>query len=169
MTVSRTESQLKSTCSHKKVSGYDFSIRVARKGDIDEMIRLLQYLFSHEDDFQFIPEHCRNGLEILINDERSQVIVAVRKNRVIGMCSGQQNISTAMGGKSLLVEDVVVNAQEQGMGIGTALLNNLAEWAHNQGCKRMQLLADETNKKALDFYERRQWGKTQLICLKKLL
>ncbi|WP_163337477.1 GNAT family N-acetyltransferase [Desulfopila sp. IMCC35008] len=163
------ESQPQTTCSHKQVSANDFSIRVARKGDIDEMIRLLQYLFSHEDDFHFIPEHCHKGLEILIEDDNSRVLVAVRENRVIAMCSGQQNVSTAMGGKSLLVEDVVVNAQEQGMGIGTALLNNLAGWARNQGCKRMQLLADETNKKALDFYQRRHWGTTKLICLKTLL
>lgn len=151
------------------MSGNDFVIRVARQDDIDEMARLLQYLFSHEDDFQYTLEHCHKALEILIADQQSRVIVAVRKNRVIGMCSGQQNISTAMGGKSLLVEDVVVNAQEQGMGVGTALLNNLAEWARNQGCKRMQLLADKTNKKALYFYQNRHWGTTQLICLKTLL
>lgn len=157
------------TSSQKSVSVNDFDIRVARQGDIDEMISLLQYLFSHEDDFQFIPENCHKGLAMLIDDEHSQVLVAERDDSVIGMCSGQQNVSTAMGGKSLLVEDVVVNAQEQGMGIGTALLNNLAEWARSQGCKRMQLLADETNKKALAFYRSQRWSPTQLICLKTLL
>jgi GNAT superfamily N-acetyltransferase len=132
------------------------------------MIRLLEYLFSHEEDFQFIPKNCRKGLEMLIDNEQSCVLVAERDNRVLGMCSGQQNISTAMGGKSLLVEDVVVNTKAQGKGIGTALLKNLAEWAISQDCRRMQLLADETNRKALDFYGSREWSTTQLICLKKL-
>jgi len=41
-------------------------------------------------------------------------------------------------------------------------------WAKARGIRRMQLLADKTNKPALRFYRQRGWNRTNLICLRQM-
>ncbi len=142
-------------------------IRRAQPADLEVLLHLLHALFSIEEDFTFDPDRQRAGLTLLLTDERSILLVAEYKNRVIGMCSGQLMISTAEGGLSLLVEDVVVDKHRQGKGVGTALLRALQEWGTRKNIVRLQLLADQTNSDALNFYRKLQWRQTQLTCLCK--
>lgn len=143
------------------------NIRWALRKDIVSLVALLEELFSIEEDFTFDAERQRRGLELMLESPLSCVMVAEAGNSVVGMCTGQLTISTAEGSASLLVEDVVVNEEWRGKGIGRQLLDRLAQWAAEQGANRMQLLADRTNKAGLDFYARSGWQQTQLICLRK--
>lgn len=133
------------------------------------MVLLLRQLFAIEEDFTFDADRQQKGLELLLDSANGVIMVAVEKQAVVGMGSGQLVISTAEGGPSLLVEDVVVQPSRQGRGIGTRLLQTLGEWGAKRGAGRMQLLADRHNAVALDFYHRRGWQQTQLICLRKFV
>jgi GNAT superfamily N-acetyltransferase len=135
--------------------------------DLDDMVLLLQQLFGIEKDFHFDADRQRKGLELLLDSTRSVIMVAKEQDSVIGMATGQLVISTAEGGPSLLVEDVVVKVSRQNEGIGSKLLQGLGEWGAERGAGRMQLLADRTNSSALNFYHRQGWQLTQLICLRK--
>ncbi len=131
------------------------------------MTALQAKLFTVEQDFTADPSRQRRGLEMLLENTQAIVLVAAANHRLIGMCSGQLLISTAEGGFSLLVEDVVVTQAWQGKGAGTSLLKKLEEWALHKRVKRLQLLADLTNSKALSFYQNLNWHQTRLICLHK--
>ena len=131
------------------------------------MVNLLRILFSLEEDFTFCPEKQRAGLEMMLRDDRAILLVAKNKTGTIGMCSGQLMVSTAEGGLSLLVEDVVVDWPWQGKGVGTSLLEALQDWGKKKNVSRLQLLADRSNTPALNFYHKLQWHRTQLICLRK--
>jgi len=144
----------------------EIHIRPARQQDIDTLVLLLGSLFALEADFRFDPVRQQAGLSRLIASDRDLILVAEDQGRVVGMCSGQTVISTAEGGPALLVEDVVVAADRRGEGIGTRLLENLAGWAAGRGISRLQLLADRNNHEALNFYTKRGWRTTQLICLR---
>jgi GNAT superfamily N-acetyltransferase len=95
------------------------------------------------------------------------VKVAEADGRVVGMCSAQMLISTAMGGWGAMVEDMVVAAPHRGEGIGRQLMDAIVHWARARGLTRLQLLADRTNFSALDFYDRMGWYPTRLICLRR--
>lgn len=142
------------------------TIRPAVLDDLDEMILLLKSLFEIEEDFIFDYQQQQAGLTMLLNSGRCLILVAEYENSVIGMCTGQTVISTAEGGYSLLVEDVVVNSTWRGKGVGTQLLNTLANWAKQQDIHRLQLLADRNNSNALNFYHKAGWNQTELICLR---
>ena len=74
----------------------DFVVRPATGEDVAAMTRLLSELFSLEADFQVDPERQRRGLELLLADARSCVLVAQGAGgEVIGMVTGQLVISTA--------------------------------------------------------------------------
>lgn len=142
-------------------------IQPAQRQDLDDMVLLLQQLFGIEEDFAFDAEKQKKGLELLLQSPRAVIMVAKEDNRVIAMGTGQLVISTAEGGPSLVVEDVVVKPSRQKRGIGGQLLQVLGDWGATKGARRMQLLADRTNAPALGFYQHEDWQQTQLICLRK--
>ncbi len=72
-------------------------IRPADAGDIETMIGLLQQLFLIEEDFTFDADRQRRGLELLLENDRSAIMVCEQAGQVIGMASGQLVVSTAEG------------------------------------------------------------------------
>lgn len=147
----------------------DLVIRTAHSEDLDSLVDLLGFLFGIEADFVIDPERQKRGLTLLLGQVGTVVLVAESAGKVIGMCSGQQTISTAEGGTALLVEDVVVAEKWQGMGVGHRLMKGLEQWARNEGIERLQLLADRNNRPALNFYQKNDWQSTELICLRRRL
>jgi GNAT superfamily N-acetyltransferase len=148
----------------------DVRIRRAKPSDLNSMLDLLRLLFSIEDDFIFDAKKQYRGLAMLLEHETAVVLVAESENRVFGMCTGQLVVSTAEGGYSLLVEDVVVETALRGQGVGRSLLEKLKEWAMGYNkVTRLQLLADRSNNEGLAFYKRTDWRRTNLICLRKTI
>lgn len=141
-------------------------VRGAWTGDLDPMVSLLRTLFTIEADFAFDEAKQRRGLRLLLESDQACLLVAEANAAVIGMCSGQVVISTAEGGPALLVEDVVVDEAFRRRGVGSRLMEALKDWAAGRNVSRLQLLADRNNKTALDFYCRRGWQRTELICLR---
>lgn len=143
-------------------------IRNAEKKDIPACIRLLQDLFKIEADFTPDPEKQIQGLELLLKqNSKSIFLVGIINNKVIGMVTMQFVISSAEGGYSGLLEDMIINKNYRGKGYGKKLLQAITEKAFQQGVKRIQLLADKNNHKALDFYHNQNWQSTSLIILRK--
>jgi GNAT superfamily N-acetyltransferase len=144
-------------------------IRPAEQGDISGMCALLQDLFSLESDFHPDADKQTRALSLMIGDcsSNSLVLVAQSGGVIAGMATVQTLISTAEGGPVGLVEDVAVLKEYRGNGIGTMLLDRIMSWARQRNLRRLQLLADRSNQPALDFYHRRQWSTTNLVCLRK--
>ena len=146
----------------------DVVIRLARPEDIETMVKLVSLIFSVEEDFSIDVEKQQRGLEMFFAYPSGRcLLVAEFQGNVIGMCSAQLLVSTAEGGWKGLVEDVVVAERFRGLGIGKRMLSALEEWAREQSAKRMDLLADRCNTNALEFYDRLEWKKTNLIALQK--
>ena len=149
----------------------DIVIRPASTDDIPRMCELLAELFSLESDFTPDKEKQTRGLGMLVSNlsGMSHILVAVREGTVIAMATIQTLISTAEGGRVGLVEDVIVDKEFRGQGVGTWLLEGITSWSREQGLRRLQLLADAANMPALDFYKNRRWNTTRLISLRKML
>ncbi|WP_321495725.1 GNAT family N-acetyltransferase [uncultured Desulfobacter sp.] len=149
----------------------DIIIREARPADIDQMLPLLAQLFAIEQDFKFIPEIQTRGLRLMLDGcgKHRSVKIAVVNDTIVGMCTAQTRISTAQGNISAVVEDLVVDSEHRNKGIGTLLLSGIEEWAANKGIRSIALLADKENHRGLDFYNKKEWKTTALICLTKSL
>jgi GNAT superfamily N-acetyltransferase len=144
------------------------TIRSATPDDLDALVRLLGVLFSIEADFRPDAERQRRGLALLLAaPSRAAVFVAERAGTVVAMVTAQLVVSTAEGGVSALVEDMVVVERERRRGVGRILLGAAEAWAAQRGATRLQLLADRENAPALRFYERMGWRPTQLVCLRR--
>lgn len=143
------------------------TIREANEGDIPQLCELLKILFTIEADFKSDFAKQESGLKLLLRSPSSCILVAELNGQNVGMCTGQLHISTAEGGLSVIVEDVVVHPHFQRIGIGTLLLQGIEGFAQKHKAKRSQLLTDTANATALRFYKAKSWSKTQLVCLTK--
>ncbi|MDA8085341.1 MAG: GNAT family N-acetyltransferase [Nitrospiraceae bacterium] len=158
------------------------TIRTARAADVPQMCGLLAGLFSIEKDFSPDVEKQAAGLMLLLLESPASCLIVAETSSlpsreagpgnlhspvVVGMCTVQKMVSTAEGGYSGLLEDLVVSGPYRGRGIGTRLLSHALEWCENQNISRVQLLADKGNERALEFYAARGWSGTNLICLRK--
>ncbi|OHD80958.1 MAG: GNAT family N-acetyltransferase [Spirochaetes bacterium RIFOXYB1_FULL_32_8] len=103
---------------------------------------------------------------MILDTPGATILVAVDNDKVIGMVSCQMTISTAEGGYSGLVEDMVIENGYRGKGIGTLLIQKIVEWCLSNGASRVQLLADKNNSDALSFYKKNKWTLTNMICLR---
>ncbi len=135
------------------------------------MAELLAELFTLESDFRPDREKQVDGLSDLLADPtgKAAVFVAEQGGEVVAMATVQMLVSTAEGGRVGLVEDVIVDREHRGRGIGTRLLDTIVAWSKERGLRRLQLLADRDNYPALDFYIKHDWCGTALVNLRKLL
>lgn len=145
-----------------------YIIRAAKHSDIGDMVKLLKILFSIETDFVVNERTQQRGLEMMLEDcIHRRIMVAELNQQIVGMCTAQILVSTAKGGIVALIEDLIVEDAYRGKGIGKELLLSIENWANEQGVKRLQLLADRNNTRALKFYKKLNWQGTQMICLSK--
>jgi len=142
-------------------------IRDAREADLDDLIGLLEQLFSIEKDFTFDAEKHRKGLKLMLDGcgRHRAVKVALKDNKIVGMCTIQTRISTAVGTIAAVLEDLVVDKNCRGKGIGKMLLNEINQWAEKRGIDHLQLLADKNNTLGMNFYKHGNWQTTDLVCL----
>ncbi len=151
----------------------NIQIREALNKDLEDMVRLLGILFAVEEDFQFDPPLHKRALQMILDSSSNPCLALVAEDpdagKVVAMLTVQTVISTATGGYSGWVEDVVVLPDSQGRGVGSVLLDKAEAWAREKGIKRLQLLADKNNQPALDFYRGRRWTGSSMVHRKKMI
>ncbi|MDP1784434.1 MAG: GNAT family N-acetyltransferase [Sulfuricurvum sp.] len=127
-------------------------IRTAQNDDVKHMAGLLAELFSIEDDFVIDRDTQILGLQLLLETSYSTVLVAQMDHCVVGMVSMQCFISTAVGGKVGLIEDMIVTRDFRRMGIGGMLLKAMIHTSEDLGYARLSLGADMRNHTAIALY-----------------
>lgn len=145
-----------------------YKIELAQESDINELTVLLGILFSQDIEFTPEPEKQERGLRMILNDEKMGHIVIMREgNEIIGMVNILYTISTALGEKVAILEDMIIKPAFRGKGLGTELLLAGIKRAEESGCKRITLLTDFDNEKAIAFYKKQGFTRSAMIPLRK--
>lgn len=134
-------------------------IRNAQLADIPALNELLTCLFEQEDEFSPDRQAQTRALtQILSHPEVGQILVSCEthnaEHKITGMVSLLFSVSTALGGKVALLEDMVVSEGYRQQGIGASLLQAAIQEAKRQHCRRITLLTDKHNIHAHAFYEK---------------
>ncbi|WP_235989062.1 GNAT family N-acetyltransferase [Pseudomonas lopnurensis] len=145
-------------------------IRCAGEDDIPALCSLLGQLFAQEVEFTPDPAAQQRGLRAIIGDaQKGQILVACQGGRIVAMVSLLYSVSTALGARVALLEDMVVDAAYRGSGIGSVLLRHAIDFAREQDCRRITLLTDQDNRAAQRFYARHGFGQSPMIALRLAL
>lgn len=128
----------------------------ATADDIPALSGLLNVLFSQEAEFTPDAEAQQRGLGMILGNPDIGTILLARNadGEVQGMVNLLWTVSTALGARVALLEDMVVAPAARGLGVGSRLLNAAIAEANRQGCQRLTLLTDADNVDAQRFYRR---------------
>lgn len=145
-------------------------IRLATPADLPALCALLDQLFAQE--AEFTPDRAAQtrGLAAIIADPQvSEILVAVEDGRVRAMVNLLYTISTALGARVALLEDMVVDTEARGAGLGSALLAAAIAHAERRGCRRLTLLTDGDNLAAQRFYQRHGFAPSPMLPMRRAL
>ncbi len=145
-------------------------IREALKNDTDDICRLLSMLFDQELEFKpDIEAQLRGVTDILCNPDKGKFFVVEDSKRVVGAVSLLFLVSTALGGKVALLEDMVIEHDARGKGFGKKLLEHVIQYAIKNNCLRITVLTDKDNLIAQSLYERIGFKYSQMIPMRLVL
>ncbi len=145
-------------------------IRVATNSDVARCTELLEVLFSQEHEFIPNAEAQSKALSMIIrNSEVGRIFVADIDGVIQGMVMLLFTVSTFLGKKVALLEDMVVAPAWRSKGLGTRLIDHAVNYARREGFGRITLLTDSDNDTAQQFYHSKGFSKSGMVVFRKLL
>ena len=147
-----------------------FTVRPARKGDVESLVALLGQLFAQEVEFKPDPARQRRALRMILgNPSVGRILVGEAEGRVVGMVSLLASVSTALGGPVAWLEDMVVAPEWRGQGLGKRLVKEALAEAKKRGWSRLSLLTDADNLKAHALYRGRGFVASPMRTFRRLI
>lgn len=109
--------------------------------------------------------------ETVINDPNSpnMLFMLEEENCIIGFMNTVYFTSVWAHGKVLFIDDFFITEQYRSRGYGNKALKELESLMREKGFKRFQLFAENTNPKAISFYEKEDYHKQELNLFCKYL
>ncbi len=148
----------------------NLTITPATLTDVPVLCHLLDMLFTQEAEFQPDRVTQERGLASIIRDPQvGHILVARQGGEIIGMVNLLYTVSTALGGRVALLEDMVVVPETRGQGVGTQLLKQAIAFAKANGCLRITLLTDADNHVAQAFYRKQGFVASSMLPMRLML
>ncbi|MGE4319490.1 MAG: GNAT family N-acetyltransferase [Deferribacterales bacterium] len=146
------------------------NITKATLEDIPQLCDLLKILFSQEAEFSPDREKQSRGLEMIIsNPDSGFIIKAEQDGRIVGMTNILFMVSTFLGERVCVLEDMVVHPDMRGQDIGTLIIKKAQQAAREAGCRRITLLTDNDNYRAQSFYENNGFSMSPMVTFRKMI
>ncbi|MFI0428739.1 GNAT family N-acetyltransferase [Mariniflexile sp. HMF6888] len=132
-----------------------FTIRKAKKEDMPQVLSLINQLAYFEKE----PEAVIITVEDLQQDGFGEhpaffCFVAEINSKIEGIALGYNRYSTWKG-KTIHLEDLIVNETARGTGLGSALLDEVVKYGHQLGVKRINWEVLDWNEPAIKFYKQK--------------
>tara|TARA_B100000575_G_scaffold289652_1_gene291822 strand:- start:143 stop:625 length:483 start_codon:yes stop_codon:yes gene_type:complete len=127
-----------------------------RKAEISDMVSVLG-LIKELAEFEREPKSVSINVDDLVNDgfcdnPKFRCLVAEKNKKVVGMAFFYGRYSTWKG-KTLHLEDLIVQKKFRGQGIGKELYKKFIEIALDEGVRRAEWVALDWNTNAIKFYK----------------
>lgn len=132
-----------------------YTIREAKKGDEGEILRLITELAVYEKMLDEVV-NTKEMLADMLFGEKPIIYAFIAElddsQRAVGFALYFYNYSTFVGKKGLYLEDLFVEPDQRGKGIGKALFTKLAQKAKEQNCGRFEWQVLDWNTPSIEFY-----------------
>ena len=107
--------------------------------------------------------------ELILNDTSTILFAIIEEEKMIGFMNIQCFYSVWSHGKVFFLDDFFIEENFRGKGYGEKALKDLQEYAKKIGIKRIQLMAENTNPKAIEFYKKHKFNKQEIHLFLKYL
>jgi GNAT superfamily N-acetyltransferase len=133
------------------------ALRIERavEQDIPAIVRLVRHLAEYEELAHAMVSSEDDFRRALFGPQRNvEALMAFAGDAPVGFALYFYNFSTFLGKRGIYLEDLFVEPEHRGQGIGKALLQRLASIAKDQDCGRMEWSVLTWNQPSIDFYHR---------------
>jgi GNAT superfamily N-acetyltransferase len=130
-------------------------IEPARECDVPAIVNLVTQLARYEKLEHAMVATQEDFRRALFGAERNaHALVAFVDDAPVGLALYFYNFSTFAGKRGIYLEDIFVEPEYRGRGIGSTLLKRLARIAKEQDCGRMEWSVLTWNQPSIEFYHR---------------
>ena len=142
------------------------TVRRCRPEDFDGVVELLRQLWPDRPlDIVALRDVFRRGLE---SDRQAYLCAADADGKLVAFGSLSMRNSIWQQGWLANVDELVVDQASRGRGVGTAMLDRLADTAREMGCRQIELDSALHRKEAHAFYESRGFERISYLFTKSL-
>ncbi len=132
----------------------DYTIRAAARGDVPEILRLIGALAEYEKlSDMLVGTEAMLSRQLFGERPAAECLIAERGARAVGFALFFTTFSTFLCQPGLYLEDLFVEPESRGLGLGKALLKHLAALAVQRDCGRLEWRVLDWNEPSIRFYE----------------
>ena len=129
-------------------------IRPAEPADVPAILKLIRELA----DYEHLLDQCIATEELLTKnlfgpERAAEILVAVRDNAIVGYAIFFKTFSTFLARPGIYLEDIYVQPQHRGKGIGKGMLREIARIAVSRDYGRVEWSVLDWNAPSIAFYK----------------
>lgn len=132
------------------------NIRHATKDDVFIILDLIKGIAEYEKLLDQVEATSELLEQELFVENNAKVLLAYYEHKPVGFALYFFNFSTFKGKKGLYLEDLFVQPNYRGKGIGNDLFNALVSIAKTSNCGRMEWVCLNWNEPAIAFYKKKK-------------
>lgn len=132
----------------------DIKIRLAEESDVKLIYNFIKELAEYEklsNEFVATEEIL---LDSLFVKHQAEAVIGEYKGKPVGFALFFNNFSTFLGKSNLYLEDIYIQPQFRGVGLGKAIFSYLAQLCVDRGYGRMDWCCLDWNESSIHFYKK---------------
>ena len=130
-----------------------FKMRFAQKEDIAQILYFIKELAKYENLLEEVVATEAILREWLFEKKVGEVIIGEYEGKPVGFMLFFYNFSTFLGRAGIYLEDLYVEPQMRGKGLGKMMLKYLAQLALERKCGRLEWWCLDWNESSINFYK----------------
>ena len=107
--------------------------------------------------------------ELILNDTSTILFAIIEEEKMIGFMNIQCFYSIWSHGKVFFLDDFFIEENFRRKGYGEKALKDLQKYAKKSGINRIQLMAENTNPRAIKFYRKHKFNEQEIHLFLKYL
>jgi len=131
-----------------------FAIRFAHPNDVSLILRFIERLAEYEGLSREVVATEDVLFTSLFKKHQAEVIIGELEGKPVAFALFFHNFSTFLGKANLYLEDLFVEENYRGRGLGRSMFACLANIAMERGCERLDWWCLDWNTTSIAFYER---------------
>ncbi|MBQ2677106.1 MAG: GNAT family N-acetyltransferase [Clostridia bacterium] len=131
----------------------DLNIRFAKREDAGIVLEFIKKIAEYEKMSDQVVNTEQMIQQVVFDNHAAEVILAEVEGKPVGFALFFQNYSTFVGKSGIYLEDLFVDPDMRGKGIGKALIQKIFAIALERNCSRVEWCCLDWNTPSIDFYK----------------